>query len=35
MSGRQPHGRTIRQDLKHSLPSYTNLNLFRDCATER
>ena len=35
MSGRQPHGRTIRQDLKHSLPSYTNINLFRDCATEQ
>jgi|EP01046_Picozoa_sp_COSAG06_P018186 hypothetical protein len=35
MSGRQPHGRTVRQDLKHSLPSYSNLNLFRDCATEQ
>ena len=35
MSGRQPHGRTVRQDLKHCLPSYSNVNLFRDCATEQ
>lgn len=35
MSGRQPHGRFVRQDLKHVLPTYSNVNLFRDCATEQ
>lgn len=34
MTGRDAYGRFTQSDLKHSLPSYTNANLFRDCAAE-